>query len=106
MNKRITFELTQEEYDAVCKMWEQAKKAPVGATTALNFDDFCKEIITSVSKGPNLNDLLKDANLDDLMGSLGDLSQLKDMLAGFKKPEAKKQEAKKDEVPDDKKYKS
>ena len=106
MNKRITFELTQEEYDAVCKMWEQAKKAPVGASTALNFDDFCKEIVTTVSKGPSLNDMLKDTNIEDLMGSLGDLSQLKDLLSGFKKPEQKKTEAKKDEVPDDKKYKS
>lgn len=106
MNKRITFELTQEEYDAVCKLWEQAKKAPVGASKALNFDDFCKEIIMSVAKGPNLSEMLKDVNLEDLMGSMGDLSQLKDMLSGFKKPEEKKAEAKKEEVPDDQKYKS
>ncbi|XQP55908.1 MAG: hypothetical protein ACOQNY_00720 [Mycoplasmoidaceae bacterium] len=104
MNKRITFELTQEEYDAVCKMWEQAKKAPVGASTALNFDDFCKEIVLTVSKGPNLTEMLKDMNIEDLMGQLGDLSQLKDLFGG-KKQEAKPQ-PKKDEIPDDKKYKS
>lgn len=106
MNKRITFEITQEEYDAICKLWEQAKKAPLGAPTALNFDDFCKEIIVSAAKGPNLSEMLKDLNLDDLMGSMGDLSQLKDMLAGMKKPETKKTEEKKEEIPDDKKYKS
>lgn len=106
MNKRITFEITQEEYDAICKLWEQAKKAPVGASQALNFDDFCKEIIISCAKGPNLNEMLKDVNLEDLMGSMGDLSQLKDMLAGLKKQEPKKPEAKKEEMPDDKKYKS
>ncbi len=105
MNKRITFELTQEEYDAVCKLWEQAKKAPFGATTALNFDDFCKEIITSIAKGPNLSEMLKDVNLEDLMNSMGDLNQLKEMLASMRNPEAKK-EQKKDEIPDDKKYKS
>lgn len=105
MNKRITFELTQEEYDAVCKLWEQAKKAPVGASKALNFDDFCKEIILSVAKGPNLNDMLKDVNLEDLMNQMGDLSQLKDMFGSLTKTE-KKPEPKKDEVPDDKKYKS
>ena len=106
MNKRITFELTQEEYDAICKLWEQAKNAPVGASQALNFDDFCKEIVITCAKGPNLNEMLKDMNLDDLMGSMGDLSQLKDMMSSFKKPQEKKQEPKKDEVPDDKKYKS
>lgn len=106
MNKRITFEITQEEYDAICKLWEQAKKAPVGASQALNFDDFCKEIIISCAKGPNLGEMLKDMNLEDLMGQMGDLSQLKDMFAGMKKPETKKTEAKKDEIPDDKKYKS
>ncbi|MCQ3914553.1 MAG: hypothetical protein MJ201_01915 [Mycoplasmoidaceae bacterium] len=50
--------------------------------------------------------MLKDMNLEDLMGQMGDLSQLKDMFAGMKKPENKKPEAKKDEIPDDKKYKS
>ena len=105
MNKRITFELTQEEYDAVCKLWEQAKKSPVGPSQALNFDDFCKEIIMSVSKGPNLGEMFKDMNLEDIMSQMGDLSQLKDMLSGFTKKE-KKPEPKKDEIPDDKKYKS
>lgn len=106
MNKRITFEITQEEYDAICKLWENAKKAPIGASTALNFDDFCKEIIISCAKGPNLGEMLKDVNIEDLMSSMGDLSQLKDMLAGMKKQETKKPEEKKDEVPDDQKYKS
>lgn len=105
MNKRITFEITQEEYDAICKFWEQAKKAPVGGSKALNFDDFCKEIIISCAKGPNLGEMFKDMNFEDLMSQMGDLSQLKDMLSGFKKDE-KKPEPKKDEVPDDKKYKS
>ena len=105
MNKRITFELTQEEYDAICKFWEQAKKAPVGASKALNFDDFCKEIIISCAKGPNLSEMFKDMNFEDLMGQMGDLSQLKEMFNGLKKDE-KKQETKKDEIPDDKKYKS
>lgn len=105
MNKRITFEITQEEYDAVCKLWEQAKKAPVGATQALNFDDFCKEIVLSVAKGPNLSEMLKDVNLDDLMSQIGDLSQLKEMFGNLEKNE-KKPEAKKDAVPDDQKYKS
>lgn len=105
MNKRITFELTQDEYDAICKLWEQAKKAPVGASKALNFDDFCKEVVVSCAKAPNLNEMLKDVNLEDLMGQMGDLSQLKDMLSGSTKQE-KKTEIKKDEIPDDKKYKS
>ncbi|MBQ0045432.1 MAG: hypothetical protein KBS35_00885 [Mycoplasma sp.] len=106
MNKRITFELTQEEYDAVCKFWEQAKKAPVGPSQALNFDDFCKEIVLTCAKGPNLGDMLKDMNIEDLMGQMGDLSQLKDMFGSMQKQKDTKQEAKKDEVPDDKKYKS
>ncbi|MCQ2956484.1 MAG: hypothetical protein MJ233_01065 [Mycoplasmoidaceae bacterium] len=58
-----------------------------------------------MTKGPNLSEMLKDVNLEDLMGSMGDLSQLKDMFAGLKKSEPKK-EPKKDEIPDDKKYKS
>lgn len=105
MNKRISFEITEEEYQTICKFWEQAKKSPLGAPTALNFDDFCKEIILNVVKGPNLSDLLKDVNLEDLMGSLGDMSQLKDIFSSMKKPETKKEE-KKDQTPDDQKYKS
>ncbi|MCQ3915691.1 MAG: hypothetical protein MJ195_03050 [Mycoplasmoidaceae bacterium] len=49
--------------------------------------------------------MFKDMNFEDLMGQMGDLSQLKEMFNGLKKDE-KKQEAKKDEIPDDKKYKS
>lgn len=101
MNKRITFELTQEEYDAVCKLWEQAKKSPVDPSTALNFDDFCKEIVTSISKGPNLQEMLKDMNIEDIMGQINDIKN----MFGNKK-ESAKAEMKKDEVPDDKKYKS
>ena len=105
MNKKITIELTQEEYDALAKLFEQAKSSPIMPSKALNFDDFCKEIIIAFTKGPDLSSL-KDLNLDDLMGQLGDLSQIKDMLSGIKKDMPKKEENKKEEIPDDQKYKS
>ncbi|MCQ2748218.1 MAG: hypothetical protein MJ223_03130 [Mycoplasmoidaceae bacterium] len=58
------------------------------------------------SKGPNLSDLLKGVDLNDLMGSMGDLSQLRDIFSDKKSADAKKTQEKKDDVPDDKKYKS
>jgi len=105
MNKKVSIELTQEEYDALAKLWEQAKASPIMPSKALNFDDFCKEVLVSFTKGPDLG-ALKDMNLEDLMGSMGDLSQIKDMLDGLKAKTAPKKEEKKDEIPDDQKYKS
>jgi len=104
MNKKVNIELTQEEYDALAKLWEQAKNSPIMPSKALNFDDFCKEVLVSFTKGPDLSSL-KDMNLDELMGSMGDLSQIKDLLEGLK-PKTPKKENKKEEVPDDQKYKS
>jgi len=104
MNKKVSIELTQEEYDALAKLWEQAKSSPIMPSKALNFDDFCKEVLVSFTKGPDLGSL-KDMNLEELMGSMGDLSQIKEMLEGLK-PKTPKKEEKKDEVPDDQKYKS
>ncbi|MCQ3907491.1 MAG: hypothetical protein MJ219_01750 [Mycoplasmoidaceae bacterium] len=49
---------------------------------------------------------MKDTNLEDLLGQMGDFGQLKDMLSAFKKPAENKAQPKKDEIPDDKKYKS
>lgn len=105
MNKKVTIELTQEEYDALCKFWEAAKNSPIMPSKALNIDDFCKEIITNCTKTPDLS------NMDELvssLGELGNLENLKDLLGNFgkKKPEPKKEEPKKDDVPDDQKYKS
>lgn len=105
MNKKVSFELTQEEYDAICKFWEQVKKSPMNSSQALNFDDFCKDIIVTCAKGPNLGEMFKDMNLEDLMNQMGDLSQLRDMFSGLKK-EKNKTEPKKEEIPDDEKYKS
>jgi len=107
MTKKITIELTEQEYNDLCKAWETAKKSPVMPSKALNIDDFCKEIIVGMIKMPDLSNL----NMEDLMsqlGGLGDLDNLKDMLGGLgKKPETKKEdEQKKDELPDDQKYKS
>jgi len=107
MNKKVSIELTQEEYDAVCKLWETAKKSPVMPSKALNFDDFCKEIIMGCT---NPLGGLSGANMEDLMSSLGDLGNLdnlKDLLGSFgKKMQEPKKEEKKEEVPDDQKYKS
>lgn len=112
MNKKITIELTQEEYDAIAKTWEQAKNSPIMPSKALNFDDFCKEVLVMFSKGPDFGNIkdtlesLKNINIEDFISQLNDIDQIKEMMSGKKKPDTKPEETKKDSVPDDQKYKS
>ncbi len=104
MNKKITIELTQEEYDALAKSFEAAKNSKFMPSKALNIDDFAKEVITTFVKGPSL-DALKDLDPSELLNGLGGLEELKDLFDNAKKAKEKKEE-KKDEIPDEQKYKS
>lgn len=104
MNKKITIELTQEEYDALAKSFDSAKKSSFISTKALNIDDFAKDIVVTFVKGPPL-DSLKDLDPSELLNGLGSLDEIKDLLGNMKKKTEKKEE-KKDEIPDEQKYKS
>lgn len=108
MNKKISIEITQEEYDALAKAFEAAKNSKFMSTKALNIDDFVKEIVVTFAKGPNL-DALKNMDPNELLGGIGSIEELKDMLSGlgaFGDKENPKKEEKKDEIPDEQKYKS
>ncbi len=105
MNKKISIELSQEEYDALIKAFEAAKNSKFMPTKALNIDDFVKEIVTTFVKGPSL-DALKNLDPSELLNGLGNLEDLKELFGGMVNKKETKQEVKKDEVPDEQKYKS
>lgn len=109
MSKKITIELTDQEYESLAKAFAQAKDNKLMPTKALNIDDFCKEVIVGMATSPfnNLKPeevLSKLGDLKDMLGGMGGDLNLDDLLGGNKP--TKKEEPKKDEVPDDQKYKS
>lgn len=104
MNKKISIELTQEEYDALAKAFEAAKNSKFMPTKALNIDDFIKEIIVTFAKGPNL-DALKNIDPSELASMLGNFGDINDLFNGTSETSTKKEE-KKDEILDEQKYKS
>ena len=105
MKKDIKIQFTEEEFTSLLKMWEKAKKNSIFPSKTVSIEEFCKEIIITFVKGPDLS-ALKDINLSDLMSQIGDLNHLKDIFNSFSKKSTESNDKKKDITPDDKKYKS
>jgi hypothetical protein len=105
MKKDIRIQFSEEEISSLMKMWEKVKNNSFLTSKAKTIEEFCKEIIITFVKGPDLS-ALKDLNLSDLMSQIGDLDHLKDIFNSFNKKNNKPDDKKKDIVLDDKKYKS